>query len=117
MSPSGVYSGHQKNSGSFKKGNIPWNKEKKYNKEMKKRLNLNGLIHGESSKNANWKGGIGKMYAVVVAKKNLEQKCNECGIINNLHVHHIDGNQNNNDLRNLRMLCASCHCKLHRRKE
>ena len=27
------------------------------------------------------------------------------------HVHHIDGNRNNNNLENLLLLCPSCHKK------
>jgi len=45
--------------------------------------------------------------------------CMECGAkeqINNrsnLHVHHKDGNRNNNAPSNWKLLCSSCHKKLH----
>lgn len=50
-------------------------------------------------------------------------ECRYCGISNeehneeygqNLHVHHIDGDSDNNDLDNLAVLCKICHQKVHR---
>jgi len=42
------------------------------------------------------------------------EECNRCGITEKLCVHHIDGNRENNDLKNLRVLCRKCHNRLHR---
>ena len=41
-------------------------------------------------------------------------KCN-CGINKKylLHIHHIDGNHDNNKLSNLEIVCANCHIKRH----
>lgn len=51
--------------------------------------------------------------------------CEECGKMNSvkplygssrlgrIHIHHIDFNHNNNDITNLKALCASCHNKAH----
>lgn len=40
-------------------------------------------------------------------------KCQKCGTEESLLIHHIDGNDRNNDFINLMTLCARCHCKLH----
>ncbi len=50
----------------------------------------------------------------------LRQKlnvCNICGSTENLLVHHIDGNRDNNSLSNLLPVCGSCHGKIHSSKE
>ena len=44
-----------------------------------------------------------------------EYKCENCGLTTwldgpiPLHLHHIDGNHNNNKLENLQLLCPNCH--------
>ena len=50
-----------------------------------------------------------------------KQICQECGCdfknplsTSKMAVHHIDGNPQNNDLKNLVVLCASCHLKIHK---
>jgi len=43
-------------------------------------------------------------------------QCEKCGSIENLDIHHIDHNPNNNNLDNLMCLCRSCHMKIHRPK-
>lgn len=46
----------------------------------------------------------------------LPNICDSCGIddIDVLQVHHIDEDRNNNEIENLRILCANCHVKLHK---
>lgn len=39
--------------------------------------------------------------------------CQKCGSKKDIHIHHIDWNENNNDFENLIVLCNSCHRKLH----
>lgn len=39
--------------------------------------------------------------------------CELCGSTQNLQVHHKDEDPRNNDLRNLKTLCASCHKRTH----
>ncbi len=36
-----------------------------------------------------------------------------CGEWRSLQVHHIDGNHNNNALKNLKWLCEKCHAEEH----
>ena len=43
-------------------------------------------------------------------------QCEICGESGKLDVHHIDGNFQNNNLSNLKVLCRSCHMKIHRQK-
>ncbi len=46
-----------------------------------------------------------------------QEECECCGIREwngekaPLQLHHIDGNRYNNDLQNLQILCANCHCQ------
>ena len=39
--------------------------------------------------------------------------CNDCNSMENLHIHHIDGNKTNQQLENLQCLCMRCHKKAH----
>ena len=41
--------------------------------------------------------------------------CEYCGSVNNVEIHHKDGNVHNNELSNLTGACRGCHTKLHRR--
>lgn len=44
------------------------------------------------------------------------KKCMDCGRLVDghfLHVHHIDKNQDNYDIKNLKVLCAACHGSYH----
>lgn len=45
-----------------------------------------------------------------------KDSCELCGQQNNIDVHHIDGDYQNNDPSNLQVLCRSCHMKEHRKK-
>ena len=44
---------------------------------------------------------------------NIPLICINCGTIEKIHIHHIDGNRLNNKLSNLKVLCNSCHNKEH----
>lgn len=44
--------------------------------------------------------------------KFIKKKCSMCGKTNNLFVHHIDENRDNN-INNLKTVCAKCHRLLH----
>jgi len=39
--------------------------------------------------------------------------CQKCGSKDDIHIHHIDWNKENNELDNLILLCNSCHLTLH----
>jgi len=47
-------------------------------------------------------------------------KCTKCDYDKHkgsLHVHHIDGDHNNNSKENLEVLCANCHAELHHKSK
>lgn len=52
-------------------------------------------------------------YSRVLAREHRKDKCEDCPATENLQVHHIDENPQNNDPANLATLCASCHTKRH----
>jgi hypothetical protein len=41
------------------------------------------------------------------------KKCNRCGSLTKLLVHHQDHNRDNNSIENLEVLCKSCHQRHH----
>jgi 5-methylcytosine-specific restriction endonuclease McrA len=41
-----------------------------------------------------------------------DRVCMECASKQNIEVHHVDGDRNNNDPDNLVPLCRDCHTKL-----
>lgn len=60
-----------------------------------------------------WKGGKSKRdYRQVVEKV----ECSNCGVNENLGIHHIDGDHYNNTPENLDVLCVSCHMSHHKKK-
>lgn len=61
-----------------------------------------------------WKGGISQNYYRRLAiYLNLKNECCECQSKDYLVIHHIDENRQNNKLYNLKVLCRSCHSKIH----
>ena len=56
-----------------------------------------------------------KLKKRLIKEKVLEYKCVSCGIFEwntkeiSLHLDHIDGNNHNHKLENLRLLCPNCH--------
>lgn len=52
--------------------------------------------------------------AYLIAER--EAKCEICGSIKSIDVHHIDGNFQNNEPTNLQIVCRSCHMKMHHPK-
>ncbi len=60
-------------------------------------------------------GKATKGTALTYLKRFIEYKCNDCGIDEHNHkpivlqVDHIDGNNKNNRVENIRWLCPNCH--------
>lgn len=56
-----------------------------------------------------------KLKNALLSANMIENKCSVCGISEwmgetlNCHLDHIDGNNENNEFSNLRMLCPNCH--------
>lgn len=66
-------------------------------------------IRGE--KHYLWKGGHSRRPYRKLVKK---EKCDRCGSLDNLGIHHQDNDHYNNDLKNLVVLCLSCHMSAHK---
>lgn len=47
------------------------------------------------------------------AVKFRKGQCEQCGVIENVQVHHLDSNPANNEPSNLMTLCGPCHTKWH----
>ena len=64
---------------------------------------------------SNWKGGKApNTYRRIAFNEfELEMVCSKCGTEENLCVHHIDENRNNNSKENLLVVCRGCHTSLH----
>jgi Zn finger protein HypA/HybF involved in hydrogenase expression len=61
-------------------------------------------------------GTILKDYRTLIQRNDLLKECNRCNykeVIEVLQVHHRDRNRNNNDLKNLEVLCPTCHAAEH----
>lgn len=55
-----------------------------------------------------------------IAKKNKKAICEVCEKIEgweNLQVHHIDGDRENNEIENLKVVCPKCHNNFYHKKE
>lgn len=68
-------------------------------------------------KNPNWiDGRYAKSAYAKKAYRTYKLKCAICGLEEEccLQVHHVDENRNNNEVENLIILCANCHCRVHR---
>lgn len=46
-------------------------------------------------------------------RKWKKDSCTDCGSTDNLFVHHLDENRHNNELDNLRTVCAKCHVNIY----
>lgn len=67
-------------------------------------------------KNPNWGGDKQKNYNTLKEKVRTEKivQCSQCKKSGELHVHHKDKNQYNDNKNNLIVLCKSCHSKAHK---
>jgi len=46
-------------------------------------------------------------------RKHKKSECEDCGSVEHLLVHHMDENRRNNDVSNLRTVCAKCHTNIY----
>ena len=81
-------------------------------KTGKKRPEISERFKGKG--NPYYKNGIRTGKRIMLKKHNA---CQICGSKKNLELHHKDENRGNNSLKNLQLLCKSCHSKQHRGKE
>lgn len=45
--------------------------------------------------------------------RKVTKKCDSCGFDKLIHIHHLNGNTRDNDLKNLVGLCPNCHKMIH----
>lgn len=86
--------------------------------KVQKKKNPNKLIGIGSGNHPNNKGKNSKSYKTGSRsyQQYKKEKCEICGSVKFLLVHHKDKNRNNNELYNLQTLCKKCHQKIHRLK-
>lgn len=68
------------------------------------------------SDNPNWKGTNGKRPETSYRRicfNFTDKKCIICGEDKIIHIHHLDGDKNNNDVKNLIPLCPTHHAYCH----
>jgi len=86
-----------------------WNKGEKY-KYPGKIMSLDDILIKKSTYT-----NIGLLRIKLIKNGLKENKCENCGIIKwcdkdiSLHLHHIDGDNRNHELNNLKVLCPNCH--------
>jgi len=89
----------------YKKENHPFF-NKKRNEESKKKMSLSH----RKDRTWCWKGGISQnYYRRLVIYFDLEKKCQRCGSLKHIVVHHKNRNRKDNRLDNLEILCRRCH--------
>ena len=101
----------QKGTGYFNVGHKPWNKglSEKDDERVKRQGEALRNFHYDKSK----KGiSILKENTTNYQKHNTNV-CEICGSTDDVEVHHIDKNHNNNNPENLISLCSSCHTRVH----
>ena len=113
---------------SYKENKMPLKKGDKMPESQKENISKamvdnprNYMLGRTLEKHPQWKGGTRVYRRMKLSEVPLV--CTDCGaretirIKTNLHVHHIDGDRENNKLDNLQVLCASCHKKKHLKEE
>lgn len=97
-----------------KKGCIPWNKNKKFQQKSTQRI-INLIESGEYKNHSD--NNIRKVIKQYLIHKN-GHKCMICGFSNWLNskiplvTDHIDGNAENNEIENFRIICNNCDATL-----
>ena len=101
----------QKGTGYFNVGHKPWNKgiSEKDDERVKQQANALRNFHYDKSK----KGISILKEDTTNYQKHNTNVCEICGSTDDVEVHHIDKNHNNNNPENLISLCSSCHTRVH----
>lgn len=72
-------------------------------------------------KSYTWKGGAEDTYRRIarniIRSLSIPLICSICGREKSIIIHHLDKNVKNNNILNLKILCQSCHVKLHNKNE
>ena len=77
------------------------------------RARVHQVLSGYTLLNGSKNGWYGKIKAQVLER--AEGHCQICGKQKELIIHHIDGNDETNSLRNLIAVCRTCHAVMHRK--
>lgn len=101
----------QKGTGYFNVGHKPWNKglSEKDDERVKRQSDALRNFHYDKSK----KGISILKEDTTNYQKHNTNVCEICGSTDDVEVHHIDKNHNNNNPENLISLCSSCHTRVH----
>lgn len=101
----------------WNKNRIPWNKglTESDDQRVKNQADALRCYHNNLGRpyNVPSKRDRIKKLSQCTYHKTVADKCDICGISNNLLVHHIDNDRTNNQKTNLTTLCTSCHGQLH----
>jgi hypothetical protein len=62
-------------------------------------------------KRKRYQGIVARVIVFEILK--LPRRCEECGFVGRVEVHHINKDRDNNSRENVRILCKGCHIKLH----
>lgn len=74
------------------------------------------MPHNNSlEKNPRWIDGRKVYRKLAFEIYKIEKKCNKCGSLEKLHIHHKDNNRKNNTKENLEVLCSFCHNSYHKK--
>jgi 5-methylcytosine-specific restriction endonuclease McrA len=81
----------------------------------------NPMYMRRGEKSPSYKDGrnafTGETYRKMLLASGRKQECEVCKSTDRLHVHHIDGNHENNVLENLAWVCVNCHNKVKHPRE
>lgn len=101
----------KKGTGYFNVGKEPWNKGLSENDDERIKVQADSLreYHYDSSK----KGTKIMKTDTSEYQKYIKDRCEVCGAIIDLEVHHKDEDRTNNSPENLITLCESCHQRVH----
>ena len=86
-----------------------WNQDKNH---PKYKAYIAKMKDRKGSKNPHFKGGWDSLRAEII-REGGNKICDICGTEQNIELHHMDFNRDNNVKENIKPLCKSCHTKVH----